>query len=116
MRGGSERRFTAGRFWPNQINRGGVECFREAAESWRPRLGAQGLQPDQGIAADAGAVGQLLLSQGGLEATAPEAAEGDHGRREWMVAGEVAMARQCIVDVIFMTISGRCACGRRLEA
>ena len=107
-RGGSGRELTGGRLWPDQVKRGGAECVGKAAQSRGPRLGAQGLQPDQGIAADAGAVGQLLLGQGSLEATAPETAEGDHGRREWMVAGAMPVVPRCTVDVIFMTTSVFC--------
>jgi hypothetical protein len=107
-RGGSGRELTRGRLWPNQVNRGGAECVGKAAQGRGPRLGPQSLQPDQGIAADAGAVGQLLLGQGSLETTAPEAAEGDHGRREWMVAGVTPVVATCTVDVTFMTTSVLC--------
>ena len=101
----SRRPLTCRRVRADQVDRGGVERVGEATQGWRPRLGAQGLQPDQGVAADAGAVGQLLLGQGSLEATAPETAEGDHGQRQWMVVGVTRVARQCTVHVIFMTTS-----------
>jgi hypothetical protein len=46
-----------------------------------------------------------LLGQGGLEATAPETAEGDHGGRQSMVVSMAGAAPQCTLDVIFMTTS-----------
>ena len=101
----SRRPLTCRRVRADQVDRGGVERVGEATQGWRPRLGAQGLQPDQRVAADAGAVGQLLLGQGGLETTAPEAAEGEHGGRQSMVVSMAGAARQCTLDVIFMTTS-----------
>ena len=103
--GESGGRLICSRVRADQVKRGGVERVGEAAQGWGPRLGAQGLQPDQGVTAEAGAVGQLLLGQGGLEATAPETAEGDHGGRQSMVVSMAGAAPQFTLDVIFMTTS-----------
>ena len=78
---GSERWFSVGRVRADQVDRCDSQCVGKAAQRRRPWLAPRVLKPHQGVAADAGAIGELLLSQGSLETSAPETAEGDHGRR-----------------------------------